>query len=78
MASASGDRQASLTKNGGAFPGAPMDMHGAAGVVGQNLATLALPVSAGDFFELVVWHSAGGSINGEAGNQSWLGIEVVE
>jgi len=51
-------------------PAGPMVMHGADGVVGPSLATLPLAVDAGDFFEVVAWHSAGGSINPEAHNQS--------
>jgi hypothetical protein len=73
----SGNRQAWLTKNGAGFPGAPMVMHGAGSVVGQNLATVPLAVSAGDFFELAAWHSAGGAINVEPHDQTWIGVEVV-
>lgn len=69
----SGNRRAWLRKKGTGFPGAPMVMHGAGGVVGQNLATSALPVSAGDFVELAAWHSAGATIDVEAHNQTWLG-----
>jgi hypothetical protein len=40
-----------------------MARHGAAGLTGQNLASPALAVSAGDSFELSVWQSAGASLN---------------
>jgi hypothetical protein len=55
-----------------------MARHGAAGLAGQNLASPALAVSAGDVFELSVWHSAGASLNVEADSQTWFAIEVVE
>ncbi len=62
--------QALLTRNGAAFLGQPMAGHGAAGLAGRNLARLALAVSEGDIFELSVWHSAGASLNVEAGSQT--------
>jgi hypothetical protein len=37
-----------------------------------------LAVSAGDFFELPAWHSAGASLNVEANVQTWFAIEVIE
>jgi hypothetical protein len=73
-----GERQALVTKNGAAFQGQPMARHGAAGLAGQNLASPALVVSAGDVFELSVWHSAGASLNVEPHSQTWFAIEVVE
>jgi hypothetical protein len=36
------------------------------GYAGQNLTSPALAVSAGEVFELLVWHSAGASLNVEA------------
>jgi hypothetical protein len=67
---ATGERQALITRNGAAFQGQPMARHGAAGLTGQNLAGPALAVSAGDVFDLSVWHSAGASLNVEADSQS--------
>jgi hypothetical protein len=78
QSSATGERQALITKNGAAFQGQPMARHGAAGLAGQNLASPALAVSAGDVFELSAWHSAGGSLNVEANVQTRFAIEVVE
>jgi hypothetical protein len=54
-----------------------MARHSAARLTGQNLASPALAVSAGDVFELSVWHSAGASLNVEAHSQIWFAIEVV-
>jgi hypothetical protein len=48
--------------------------HGAAGLTGQNLTSLTLPVNAGDIFELSVWDSAGASLNVEANSQTWFAI----
>jgi hypothetical protein len=78
QSSATGERQALITKNSAAFQGQPMARHGAAGLTGQNLASPALAVSAGDSFELSVWQSAGASLNVEGESQTWFAIEVVE
>jgi hypothetical protein len=78
QSSATGERQILITKNGAAFRGQPMARHGAAGLAGQNLVSPALAVSAGDVFELSVWHSASASLNVEAHSQTWLAIEAVE
>jgi hypothetical protein len=67
-----GERQVLVTRNGAASPGQPMARHGAAGLAGQNLATPALVVSAGDAFGLSVWRSAGASLNVEAGARPGL------
>ena len=78
QSSATGERQALVTRNGSTFPGQPMARHGVAGLAGQNLTSPALAVSEGDVFELSVWHSAGASLNVEAHSQTWFAIEVVE
>ncbi len=78
QSSATGERLALITKNSAAFPGQPMARHGVAGLAGQNLASPALAVTAGDVFELSVWQSAGASLNVEADSQTWFAIKVVE
>jgi hypothetical protein len=76
--SSTGDRQALVTKNGAAFQGQPMARHGAVGLTGQNLASPAPVVSAGDVFKHAVWRSAGASLNIEADSHTWFATEVVE
>jgi hypothetical protein len=48
------------------------------GLVGQNLTTSALAVSAGDYFELTALQNAGATVDVEASSQSWFAIEIVE
>ena len=77
----SGKRIVWIDKNGTPFVGRPVIEQQAVSSSGsntrQNLVSGPVAVSAGDYFELKVFQSSGGSRSVLTGNDSWLTIEAV-
>ena len=53
---------------------------GGGGITNHNVTTGVLEVTAGDYFEVLVWQSSGGSLNieGQTPNYTWVNIESVD
>jgi hypothetical protein len=79
-ANTTGTRQAVIAKNGATFHGrgAGSNSPNPGGNCDQNVTSAVIPVVAGDYFELLVFQSAGVALALTAGESLWFQIEVIE
>jgi hypothetical protein len=71
-------RQMWLHKNGALFPGSAKHINKESTQGWMNVATGAVEVTAGDYFELIVRQSSGSSINIVNSDNTWFSLEIVE
>jgi hypothetical protein len=74
-----GRKHVTFNKNGTAFPGTAVDIRLSTNRSQANICTPVLNVTAGDYFEVVVYQDSGAPMNiaGES-NSIWASMEVVE
>lgn len=80
-ASATGIRQITLFKNGATLAGRfSQIVNASAGTqfTDQNAASPVLPVTAGDYFELIAYQTSGAALNIVSNDGTWFEIEVAE